>query len=769
MLTPATIGTQVARFEPVALPPMMEVTDPLAEAPPTVGPDEAARLLERQWGLAGELSALKSERDHNVRLTVAGGAGYVLKLQNPGDDAGIVDFQNRALQHIARVDPELPVTRLVPAVSGEPAVPVDLGDGRRTTARVFTLLPGHHTDGPALGHDSAYDWGATAARVGRALQGFFHPRADYEIQWDIRRAPRLRGALGSINDPRHRELVRAVLDRYDSRVAPAIERVRHQVVHGDLGLDNVLVDDTGRVTGIIDFGDMTHTALVCDLAVVLADVLEGRPDALDLAEAMIAGYQSVTPLEAEEAAILGDLVAARLATSLAVTAWRSELHPDSLSSTDRSPTEGPARYLELLAGLGWDGATEAFAELAAASSNGTALPYRTAPTATLLARRRATLGPAVLSYDEPLHLRRGRGVWLTGADGRRYLDAYNNVPVVGHSHPAVAAAVAAQLRLLDTNSRYLHEAAVELGERLLATTGGCFDRVMLVNSGSEANDVAQRIATFATGSRAAAVTAYAYHGVTQATTDLSPESWPTGTAIPDVTLLPPPGAGDPTAGLPDRLGVTFVDPTFTSDGILGPAPAYLSALQEATRAAGGLFLADEVQAGFGRTGAHLWSYAACGARPDLVTLGKPMGNGFPVAAVLGRSEHIDPFIEETDYFSTFGGNQAAAVAGLAVLRVLEDEDLVAHTASVGGKLRRLLDDLATEREAVAAVRSWGLLAGIELRPGGRSAAAVAEACRQRGVLIGVTGPRRDVLKLRPPLVLTNEDAELLVAVLADTL
>lgn len=748
---------------------MMTATDPLAEAPPIVRPGDAARLLERHWGLAGDLSPLKSERDHNVRLTVAGGAGYVLKLQNPGDDAGVVDFQDRALQHIARVDPDLPVTRLVPAVSGEPAVTIELGDGRRTTARLFTLLPGHHTDGPALDQASASGWGATAARVGRALRGYFHPRADYEIQWDIRRAPRLRGALDSIDEPRHRELVRAVLDRYDARVAPAIERVRHQVIHGDLGLDNVLVDDAGRVTGIIDFGDMTHTALVCDLAVILADVLEGRPDTLVLAEAMIAGYQSVTPLEAEEATILGDLVATRLAMSLAITAWRSALHPGSLSSTDRSPTEGPARYLELLAGLGWDGVTEAFAELAAATAGNSALPYRPAPTATLLARRRATLGPAVLTYDEPLHLRRGRGVWLTGADGRRYLDAYNNVPVVGHSHPAVAAAVGAQLRLLDTNSRYLHEAAVELGERLLATTGGGFDRVLLVNSGSEANDVARRIATFVTGSRAAVVTAYAYHGVTQATTDLSPESWPAGTAAPDVTLVPPPGAGDPAAALPERLGAAFVDPTFTSDGILGPAPAYLLALQDATRAAGGLFVADEVQAGFGRTGAHLWSYAACGATPDLVTLGKPMGNGFPVAAVLGRSEHVDRFIEETDYFSTFGGNQAAAVAALAVLRVLEEEGLVAHAASVGSELRRLLDELAAGHDAVAAVRSWGLLAGVELHPGSRSAAAVAEACRQRGVLIGVTGPRRDVLKLRPPLVLRSEDAELLVTVLAEAL
>lgn len=746
----------------------MTVLDPLAETPPALGLAEVAALLEAHWGLAGELSPLKSERDHNVRVVTAEGAGYVLKLQNPGDDDGVVDFQDRALDHIARVDPTLPVTRLVTAREGAPTVPVELGDGRRTTARLFTLLPGHHTDGATLDEDAAHAWGATAARVGRALRGFFHPRADYEILWDLRRAPRLRAWLGRIDDPRRRDLVRAVLDRYDARVAPAIGSLRHQVVHGDLGLDNVLVDGHGRVSGIIDFGDMSHTALVCDLAVVLADVLEGRPDALTLAEPMIAGYQSVTVLEAEESALLGDLVATRLAASLAITAWRAALHPGYLSSTDRSPTEAPARYLEMLADLGWDAASDAFAELAWATAGRGSLPYRTAPSPGLLARRRAVLGPAVLTYDEPVHLRRGRGVWLTGGDGRRYLDAYNNVPVVGHSHPAVAAAVAAQLRLLDTNSRYLHEAPVELAERLLATTGGRFDRVLLVNSGSEANDVTRRIAAFATGSWGAAVTAYAYHGVTQGTADLSPESWAPGTSLPHVTLVPPPGGGDlPVLAAP--LGAAFVDATFTSDGILGPAPGWLRALGTATRAAGGLLVADEVQAGFGRTGEHLWSYAACGADPDLVTLGKPMGNGFPVAAVIGRAEHVDPFVESTDYFSTFGGNQAAAVAALAVLRVLEQESLVAHAAEVGAGLRRRLDALAAERPAIAGVRSWGLLAGVELAPGATPATKVAEACRQRGVLVGVTGPRADVIKIRPPLVFDHDHAELLVAVLAETL
>ncbi|MHB8506765.1 MAG: aspartate aminotransferase family protein, partial [Acidimicrobiales bacterium] len=451
-------------------------------------------------------------------------------------------------------------------------------------------------------------------------------------------------------------------------------------------------------------------------------------------------------------------------------AWRSELHPFHLSSTDRSPDEGPLRSLRVLTGIGLEEARAAFEEMALDTVDAGALPYGPLPTPELLRRRRATLGPALLTYDEPVHLRSGQGVWLHGADGRRYLDAYNNVPVAGHCHPAVVTAVAAQLRRLNTNSRYLHEASVALAERLLPTHAG-LDRMLLVNSGSEANEIARRIAAFVTGGQGAVVTAHAYHGVTEATTDLSPEDWPDGFSPAHTGLVPAPPASRVdlervVAGLGSPLGATFVDCTFTSDGILGPAPEYLHDLHAATRAAGGLFVADEVQAGYGRTGAHLWSYAACGIEPDLVTLGKPMGNGYPVAAVVGRSEHVDRFMRATGYFSTFGGNQGAAVAALAVLRVIEQEGLVAHAAEVGAHLRRRLDAVAGESGQVVAVRSWGLLAGVQLAG---PAAPAAEALRRRGILVGTTGPADDVLKIRPPLVFEAGHADLLVDALGEVL
>jgi 4-aminobutyrate aminotransferase-like enzyme len=380
-----------------------------------------------------------------------------------------------------------------------------------------------------------------------------------------------------------------------------------------------------------------------------------------------------------------------------------------------------------------------------------------------LARRRAdTLGALLtpLTYSQPVHTVRGEGVWLYDADGNRLLDAYNNVPVVGHCHPRVTEAVVRQTRKLNTHARYLYEPLVELAERLLATMPG-FDTAMLVNSGSEANDLAWRIATAATGRRGAIVTRHAYHGVTEAIADLSPEGWPAAHRPPHVARIAPPGSGsDMGAALAqlDGLAATFLDCGLTSDGIWTPSPQDVAAVVDATHEAGGLFVADEVQAGYGRLGTHLWSFAHYSVAPDVVTLGKPMGNGYPVAAVITRRELVERFPFAGEVFSTFGGNPVAAQAALAVLDVIEDEHLVAHAARVG---ERLLDALRkVQNPEIVEVRGRGLLVGVQMT-GLEVAARTVDRLRLSGILIGRTGPHGDVLKIRPPLVFDEEHVALL--------
>jgi 4-aminobutyrate aminotransferase-like enzyme/Ser/Thr protein kinase RdoA (MazF antagonist) len=770
----------------------MPVIDPLGEPRPAFQAAEAANLLEAAYGLSGELLPLHSERDVNFLVVDSIDRKFVVKLHNPADSEDVVEMQTSALAHVGRTEPTLPICRSVPGIDGRLWYPVTASDGRASFMRLFSFLEGHNPAVDELNDRDLFEWGRTVARLGRALRGFFHHAARYEIQWDVRRAPALRERLDHLGRERQK-LVTEVLDRFDARVVPRIDRLRAQVIHNDMSRENVLVDQRRRVTGITDFGDMTHTALICDLAVAVADVLNGRKGSLELAGPMIAGYHAETPLEGDELAILGDLVAARCATDIAVTSWRQQEHVVTPPSA-----EGALRFLEQMRDEGFDQVAERFAGAAEDFPGSGWLPYRQRPTGELVTARRRRLGSLSLSYESPLHLVRGEGVFLFGPNGERYLDAYNNVPVVGHCHPDVVRAVAAQMGRLNTNTRYLNETSVELAERLVDSAPGHFDRVLFVNSGSEANDIAWRIARFATGHRGAIVTQFAYHGITEATTDLSPEGWPPGFVPSRTRLAAPPRTErsskaaaetgpdhvemDVATAIEDLLSAgigpaaMFVDPAFTSDGILGPANAWVREAAAAVRSAGGLFIADEVQAGFGRTGDDLWSIAAAGVDPDLITVGKPMGNGFPVAAVMTRSEIVDRFIKETGYFSTFGGNTVACVAALAVLRVIEEESLVEHVRSVGDHLLGRLREVGGRHDSVGEVRAWGLVAGMEIvsredgcRPDSEEANRVTNRLKDLGILVGTTGPADNVLKIRPPLVVEAEHVDLLTERLDEAL
>ena len=345
------------------------------------------------------------------------------------------------------------------------------------------------------------------------------------------------------------------------------------------------------------------------------------------------------------------------------------------------------------------------------------------------------------------------------------------MPVVGHAHPRVSGAIADQARVLSTNLRYLHPRAIELSERLVASMPPGLDTVLLVNSGSEAVDLAWRLATTATGRDGGLVTEFAYHGVTTATTALSPEEWRNGWAPGHVERFAAPRGEAPGTGPFDeavaRLGSAGLEPAlvmvealYTSDGILDPGPAYHRDLSAAAHAAGALVVADEVQAGFGRAGDHLWSFTAAGVEPDVVTLGKPMGNGYPIAAVVTRSDYVDALGDQAEFFSTFAGSPVAAVAALAVLDVIEDNDLVAHAHEMGELLRHRLREATAGSPAVREVRGRGLLVGVDLEGTPPSeVVAVLDRAREDGVLIGTTGPRSDVLKIRPPLVVTAAQVE----------
>jgi len=743
----------------------------LEAPPPQFSPGEVASIAAELYGLSGTAVDLGSERDQTF-LIDDGGAGGVLKISNIGEDPAVLDLEAGAILHIAGVDPELPVARpcRVPDSSATGAAAyrttVDGSSGTHFV-RLFERQRGR-TGGPDLDDGAVFAYAADHARLNIALRGFFDPAAGRELLWNLKCASGLRLVVGSIEDRPRRALVEAVLDRYDERVLPRWPRLRAHVVHGDANLENVLLDEHDRISGIVDFGDTAHSAQAADFAIGLASLLRGRPgdDVFRVGRIAIDGYASRIPFEPEELELLGDLVTARLATIVTISAWRVERYPEN------------ADYIQAWDADSWE-LLELFAEVGAdrvAQELGARRPR--VRTDALADRRRTLLGPALtdLTYSRPVHVVRGEGVWLYDADGRRLLDAYNNVPVVGHCHPRVTEAVVRQTRAVNTHARYLYEPLIELADRLVASmpSSSGLDTVMLVNSGSEANEVAWRLAT-ATGRTGAIVTDYAYHGLTSAVSDLSPEEWPEGFQPPDVeTITIPDEAGmaraiDRLAHSGHGLAAMYVDSGFTSDGILVPSSEEVQAIARQTRAAGGLLVADEVQAGHGRGGEHLWMFVRYGITPDVVTMGKPMANGYPVAAVIARREIFERFATATRLFSTFGGNPVAAQAALAVLDVIDDERLIDNAARVGEGLRSALEALRDRHPVIESVRGRGLLVGVELGADAAFSEQVVDRMRDDGVLIGRTGRGGNVLKIRPPLVFADEHADLVVDALARAL
>lgn len=400
----------------------------------------------------------------------------------------------------------------------------------------------------------------------------------------------------------------------------------------------------------------------------------------------------------------------------------------------------------------------------------------------LVERRNRVLGPAYrLFYERPVEFVRGEGTWLFDKSGAAYLDAYNNVASVGHANPRVVAAMADQAARLNTHTRYLNEGLLDYAERLVGTLPAELSQVTFTCTGSEANDLAVRVARAATGGTGIIVTSLAYHGVTEAVAAYSPSF---GVASPLGSHVRTVRAPDSYRGGPDvgarltkdvkaaiadllRRGVKpamlIVDTIFSSDGVFADPPGFLAGAAEAIRAAGGLFVADEVQPGFGRTGDTMWGFERHGLVPDLVTMGKPMGNGYPIAALVGRPDVLASFGGDVRYFNTFGGTPVAIAAANAVLDEIESRQLQANALKVGKALRAGIS--AIGHPSIGDVRGAGLFIGVEIvdadgNPDATLTTNIVNGLRERRVLVSASGPGANVLKIRPPMVFDMSNADL---------
>jgi 4-aminobutyrate aminotransferase-like enzyme len=517
-------------------------------------------------------------------------------------------------------------------------------------------------------------------------------------------------------------------------------------------------------------------------------VLDG-PDPLAIMGAIVRGYHRHRQVSEDEFAVLFDLMCLRLCMSICIAADQQRQRPDDeYLAISQEPIR---RTVPRLAAISPRLAASA---LQAACGAGP----RPAPRHDTLAKRRLLIGPGVtLSYAEPIKLVRGSMQYLYDEAGRRYLDAYNNVPHVGHGHPRVTAAVERQMRALNTNTRYLHDNLVMFAERLTATLPAPLRLCYFVNSGSEANELALRLARTHTGQRDVIVLEAAYHGHTTTLIDISPykfngpggrgrPDWVHVVSIPDVYRGAHRHEADAGERYAEAVGdalrsmralgrgpAAFIAETCPSvGGQIVPPAGYLEAVYRQVRAAGGVCIADEVQTAYGRMGSRFYAFEDQRVVPDIVVLGKPIGNGYPLGAVVTTPDIAASFDNGMEFFSTFGGSTVSCAAGLAVLDVMQDDDLQSHAGRVGARLLEALRALQDRHALVGDVRGAGFFLGVELvknrdtlEPARTEANRVVNRLREEGILTGTDGPFHNVLKIRPPMPFDAEDAALLAATL----
>lgn len=383
------------------------------------------------------------------------------------------------------------------------------------------------------------------------------------------------------------------------------------------------------------------------------------------------------------------------------------------------------------------------------------------------ARKRLLGRNLSIAYDNPIKIVRGSMQYLYDNAGRQYLDAYNNVAHVGHCHPKVVEAGLRQMRLLNTNTRYLHDTILKYAERLTATLPDALKVCYFVNSGSEANELALRMARAHTNARDMIVLDHAYHGNTTTLIDISPykHDGPGGNGPPSwVHTVPLPRTSDDALYAVNVIKTTGQVCGFIAESMPSVAgqivlpPGYLNQVYDAVRTAGGVCIADEVQTGYGRTGTHFWAFDSYGVVPDIVVLGKPIGNGHPIGAVITTPDIAASFDNGMEFFSTFGGNTVSCAIGLSVLQVVQEENLQDHALTVGEQLLSGLRDFQKQHEVIREIRGSGFFLGAEVRKK-EDADRIVNDMRERGILIGTDGPLHNVLKIRPPMPFSTNDAD----------
>ncbi len=749
---------------------------------PDISKRDAEELCREYFGIDGRAEHLGRRKGPNFLVRVDD-ASFVLKVASDVAQRALLDMQNQVMGHLARHS-AITVPEVIRDRSGQQMVLHEDDEGRSLLIRVLSYLPGApYAQVASPSAELETKLGAFLGEMNKALADFMHPLAHRYLEWDLHCAQDvINEGIVSLQDPGERQQVESVLARYMAEVLPRAGSLPKGILHNHANDHHVLVNDAAQPTeiaGMIDFGDVTHTFRVAEVATACAYAVQHRPTPLESMSRIIAGYHAANPLDESELSVVFHLVCLRLAVSMVHGARGAQQDPgnDHLKTGQSSTRQALTQLLSI------DPITAELTIRRGCHAVGRS-------PADLVEGRKRVLSPSLsLSYPDPVKIVRGRGAYLYDEDGHRYLDMVNNVCHVGHCHPQVVAAGQQQMADLNTNTRYLHDGIVGYAERLLATFPEPLSVIMFVNSGSEANELALRLARTHTGCEEVLVVDGAYHGNTQACIDISPYKFDGaggGGRKPWIRVVDVPDAYRGVhRGWTEETGVRYAEDAAaiiaqrdqpaayiceSLQGVGGQVvmpPGYLDGVYRAVRSLGGVCIADEVQVGFGRVGACWWGFQTQEVVPDIVTLGKPMGNGHPLAACVTTREIADSFANGMEYFNTYGGNPVSCAIGSAVLDVIEQEQLIQHARDVGTTMLTRLRVLQERFPAIGDVRGMGLFLGIELvkdrrdlTPAATLARHIVETARKQRILLSAEGPHHNVIKIKPPMVFGHDEAEM---------
>ena len=730
------------------------------------------KFLNSVYGIEASLIKLSGYDDLNFLVKVDHKPVYVLKLSQ-GVPIAFFEAQQKIFRILDNLDDYL-FPRNVADKDGNPFHRYD----DSYIARLLNYIPGKFIAEIPKNKSLLDSFGRFLARMDKALFDHHDPLVESRYNpWDIRNFPEIRNKITQISDPHLKKLIHYCLVQYDLKVKPELPDLRRSIIHNDANDWNVLADGE-KIIGIIDFGDLAYTYTINELAIACTYMAMDSKDPVSAILPLIQGYHQVLPLMEKEISILYYLIAARLGISLTMSFLTKKKDPGNQYVGIHE--EMASHLMEQWFAIHPQRAEDCFRQACEWASTGKR------ETAGFAVKRKKFFSKALsLSYERPIVMDKAAFQYMYGDYDKTFVDCVNNIMHVGHAHPEVVEAGQRQMAILNTNTRYYYDSLSNYAEKLLDYFPKKLNKVFFVNSGSAASDLAVRLARNYTQRKDLIVMEYGYHGNTTTGIEIShykfggkggsgaekhihvapiPDTY-RGRYKEDDPEVAEKYAGDIDPFLSHKIAAFICEPIVGCGGQILLPDGYLKLVYEKVRRAGGTCIVDEVQTGFGRVGSHFWAFEMYDVLPDIVILGKPMGNGHPLGAVVCTEEIATAFENGMEFFSSFGGNPVSCEIGIAVLKVIESERLQAHAGEIGNFLLEQFNSLKKRHSLIGDVRGTGLFFGIELisdqntlTPATSQAYHLINEMKSLGFLLSTDGPYNQVIKFKPPMCFSKKNA-----------